>query len=262
MLETPTVAIPENTPGVNVLTMHQSKGLEFPAVIVPVDQSREATPAAIYWDELKPFYINRHLALIQDKLKEILCREGIKGTIDLLNLLYVAFTRAQEALFIPVAVKNAVPPPMAGEKDGLVRRIVKASDVVCRHPELERLAGGTEPLTRGRLDKKPPLTATARPPASRSFQENIDPVMAGSLPCFQENQPGGPARPLGSRARRTRPRPSLPDRRDHHTRGIGPAGARAGGERRLAGKRRRGRCRFPAPRRGFRPPLPRRRSHS
>jgi ATP-dependent exoDNAse (exonuclease V) beta subunit len=162
-METPSVAIPENTPGVKVLTMHQSKGLEFKAVIVPVDQSREATPEAIYWDDLKPFYINRHLALIQDKLKEILCRESIKGTIDLLNLLYVAFTRAQEALFIPVAVKRAVP-PMAGEKDGLVRRIVKASDVVCRHPEMERLVSGTGPLTRGRLDKKAPLTATVRPP--------------------------------------------------------------------------------------------------
>ncbi len=38
--EMPTVTIPENTPGVRVLTMHQSKGLEFKAVIVPLDDSR------------------------------------------------------------------------------------------------------------------------------------------------------------------------------------------------------------------------------
>ena len=38
--QTPAVTIPENTPGVRVLTMHQSKGLEFPAVIVPAQRQR------------------------------------------------------------------------------------------------------------------------------------------------------------------------------------------------------------------------------
>ncbi len=162
-LETPAVAIPENTPGVKVLTMHQSKGLEFPAVIIPIDQSREATPEAIYWDEQKPFYINKPLALTQDKLRKIFCRESIKGTIDLLNLLYVAFTRAQQALFIPVAVKKT-PPAAAKDKDGLVKRIMKAGDVVCRHPELDWLAGKTEPLIRGRLAKRPAPADATRPP--------------------------------------------------------------------------------------------------
>jgi ATP-dependent helicase/nuclease subunit A len=162
-LETPSVAIPENTPGVKVLTIHQSKGLEFPAVIVPVDQSREATPEAIYWDNQKPFYINKGLALIQDKLREIFCRENIKGTIDLLNLLYVAFTRAREALFIPVSVKKKLQ-PLAKEKDVLVKRIMKVSDVVCRHPELDWLKSETELLTHGRLEKKSAATVPTRPP--------------------------------------------------------------------------------------------------
>jgi len=162
-LETPSVAIPENTPGVNVLTMHQSKGLEFPAVIVPVDQSREATPEAIYWNDQRPFYINKPLAQVQDKLKETFCRESVKGTIDLLNLLYVAFTRAREALFIPVAIKKSRP-PMARESIGLVKRIAKASDVVCRHPRLNGLGDGAKPWVRGRLAGKPAPTASAPPP--------------------------------------------------------------------------------------------------
>ena len=160
--ETPSVAIPENTPGVQVLTMHQSKGLEFPAVIVPIDQSGEAAPATVYWDKQKPFYINKRLALIQDQLKETFCRESIKGTIDLLNLLYVAFTRAREVLFIPVAVKKALKPAVRDD-DGLVRRIMKASDVVCRHPALDWLEGKTEPRRHGRLDKKSAVTVPARP---------------------------------------------------------------------------------------------------
>ncbi|HEX7502861.1 MAG TPA: 3'-5' exonuclease, partial [Acidobacteriota bacterium] len=161
-LETPSVAIPENTPGVNVLTMHQSKGLEFPAVIVPVDQSREATPEAIYWNNQQPFYINQHLARIQDELKETFCRESIKGTIDLLNLLYVAFTRAREALFIPVSIRNARP-PMARDKTGLVKRIARASDVVCRHPTLNWLGDSFAPWIRGRLVRKPAWPSTPPP---------------------------------------------------------------------------------------------------
>ena len=133
--ETPTVAIPENTPGVRVLTMHQSKGLEFPAVIVPLNESREKNPGPLYWNQGQLFYISSEYAQVQDDLKEILQREKKKNSIDLLNLLYVAFTRAKEALFVPVAVKK-MPAAPAPDKNGMVRQIARTSDVICRHPLL------------------------------------------------------------------------------------------------------------------------------
>ncbi|MCJ7525464.1 MAG: UvrD-helicase domain-containing protein [Candidatus Aminicenantes bacterium] len=149
--ESPAVAIPENSPGVRVLTMHQSKGLEFAAVIIPVNESAEISPGALHWDDGKPFHITNPIAQIQDELKGILCRENIRGTIDLLNLLYVAFTRAREALFIQVAV-NTRPGAPTAERSGLVKRIAKASDIVCRHPLLgwfdEKPHG---PFSRGEL---------------------------------------------------------------------------------------------------------------
>jgi ATP-dependent helicase/nuclease subunit A len=134
--EAPTVAIPENSPGVRVLTMHQSKGLEFAAVIVPINDSRGKNPDPLHWHEERLFYVNADLALIHPDLQDIYQRENIKSSIDLLNLLYVAFTRAKEALFVPVAVKKLSAGP-ATDKNGLLKRITKTSAIVCRHPKLK-----------------------------------------------------------------------------------------------------------------------------
>ncbi len=105
---TPTVTIPENTPGVRVLTMHQSKGLEFPAVIVPLNDSGGRGDDSLHWDREGLFYINGDLALAHPGLKERYEQENCRGSMDLLNLLYVAFTRAREALFVPVAVRRGI----------------------------------------------------------------------------------------------------------------------------------------------------------
>ena len=133
--EMPVVTIPENTPGVRVLTMHQSKGLEFKAVIVPLDDRRGKSSDLLHWDREGLFHINKELALAHPGLRGKFEEENIRSSIDLLNLLYVSFTRAKEALFVPVSAQKDPEPPLA-EKNGLTRRIVKASDVVGRHPLL------------------------------------------------------------------------------------------------------------------------------
>jgi len=164
--ETPSVAIPENSPGVRVLTMHQSKGLEFSAVIVPLDEGAEKKPGSLYWEGGNPYHITNEIAQVQDKLKAILCRENIKGTIDLLNLLYVAFTRARDALFVPVAVAK-IPEAPAAARNGVVRRIAKATDIVCRHPLpawADRPAG--HPFRRGELGSKPGKPTEEKRPAA------------------------------------------------------------------------------------------------
>jgi ATP-dependent exoDNAse (exonuclease V) beta subunit len=176
--ETPIVSIPETTPGVRVLTMHQSKGLEFSAVIVSLNESREKNSGPLYWDQGKLFHITNSIAQIQAELKGIFCRENIKGTIDLLNLLYVAFTRAKEALFIQVAV-NAMPEAPAEDKDGLVKRITKASDVVCRHPLLAWLdkkpkhpfiRGGLKMIKGNPKKEKMPAAVPSKKVMTRSWQ--------------------------------------------------------------------------------------------
>jgi ATP-dependent exoDNAse (exonuclease V) beta subunit len=138
--QTPTVTIPVHARGVRVLTMHQSKGLEFPAVIVPLDDSGGRGDDNLYWDREGLFYINGDLALAHPDLKKRYEKENCRASMDLLNLLYVAFTRAGEALFIPVAVGKGIKPPQMAARarggEGLVKKISRASDVVGRHPLL------------------------------------------------------------------------------------------------------------------------------
>ncbi len=156
---TPAVTIPENAPGVRVLTMHQSKGLEFPAVIVPLNDSGGRGDDSLHWDREGLFYINGDLALAHPGLKKKYEQENCRGSIDLLNLLYVAFTRAREALFVPVAVSRGIRPPETARParggDGLVKKISRASDVVGRHPLLNWFAAGPQgPYRSGKLEKK------------------------------------------------------------------------------------------------------------
>ena len=152
--ETPSVTIPENTPGVHVLTMHQSKGLEFPAVIIPVNDSGGRGDDNLYWDREGLFYINSDIAQAHPGQKTKYEKENIRGSIDLLNLLYVAFTRAKEALFVPVAVRKGIKAPEMAA-NGLVKKIFLASDAVGRHPLLNwSNEGPPAPYIRGELEKK------------------------------------------------------------------------------------------------------------
>ena len=164
--ETPTVAIPKNSPGVRVLTMHQSKGLEFAAVIVPINDSRGKNPDPLHWDQGRLFYINSGFAQVQPDLKDIYQRENIKSSIDLLNLLYVAFTRAREALFVSVSVKKTPAGPIA-EKNGLTKKIIIASDIVSRHPLLRWFTGDRPRIIPfGELEKKAGKQTPETPPAT------------------------------------------------------------------------------------------------
>jgi ATP-dependent exoDNAse (exonuclease V) beta subunit len=108
----------------------------------------------LYWDAEGMFHISSAYAQSHPALKDKYQKENIRGSIDLLNLLYVAFTRAKEALFIPVAVKALVAAP-APAADGLIKKIAKASDAVCRHPLLAWAGDSPGHLyRRGELRKK------------------------------------------------------------------------------------------------------------
>jgi ATP-dependent helicase/nuclease subunit A len=175
---TPSVAIPENTPGVRVLTMHQSKGLEFPVVIVPVSDSGGRGDDNLHWDREGLFYVTGGIAQAHPALKDKYQKENIRGSIDLLNLLYVAFTRAQEALFVPVAVKRAIKAPETDESS-LVKRISRASDAIGRHPLLAWFDEDRERfVSRGKLERKerkpqreaPPVPIRSKRVLTRSWQ--------------------------------------------------------------------------------------------
>ncbi len=95
----------ETEEAISVMTIHKSKGLEFPVVIVPIIDKREQNDS-IFIANNKLYHIPKSYTQVSTELKDIYDKEMGKKYIDNLNLLYVAFTRARESLNITIGIKQ------------------------------------------------------------------------------------------------------------------------------------------------------------
>ena len=91
------------TDAVIVLTIHKSKGLGFPVVIVPfLEMSADVDPTVSYPEHghLVLRRINEKYRTFSEKLDEVYRKEYLKSFIDELNSIYVALSRAKEELYV------------------------------------------------------------------------------------------------------------------------------------------------------------------
>ncbi len=100
----------EQSNAVNIMTIHKSKGLEFPVVIFPCDLDiyRQVKPK-VWFDNLPDDYTNfeellidynKSISYVNDRGSEIYYKQREELELDNFNLLYVTLTRAVEQLHI------------------------------------------------------------------------------------------------------------------------------------------------------------------
>ena len=109
------IPAPENTNAVRIMTIHKSKGLEFPVVIFPFaeeDYSRSRDKIWIETNDFTPWNIPKALIDIKkevqeygEKAQQLFDDKKEEELLDNINVLYVALTRAEEQLYI-ISYKN------------------------------------------------------------------------------------------------------------------------------------------------------------
>ncbi|RFC55481.1 UvrD-helicase domain-containing protein [Brumimicrobium aurantiacum] len=149
-----TIQMPENKDAVKIMTIHKSKGLEFPVVIIP----------RLIWD-IKPhrnqsfveaendvlLYSNLSKNDVPDYMYAAYKLEYDQLLLDELNTMYVAFTRPSERLYLFVESKSST------AKDGFYTRINQPlflslegwnDDTVSEHNESRMTFGSPEKINK------------------------------------------------------------------------------------------------------------------
>jgi len=102
------VPLPESADAIRILTIHKSKGLQFPVCIIPFHNWADGPRSELGVVE---FQGHRVLTSLTKALGRPYYENQVKGLLEQANLLYVAWTRAEEELYVFV--------PASGEKQRL-----------------------------------------------------------------------------------------------------------------------------------------------
>ncbi len=100
--------IPQGMNAVNIMTIHRSKGLEFPVVILPFSNTETKNGKKNLWIDLKneklpglpSAIVPTNQKLEETDYAELYQDEKNKSMLDNLNVLYVGFTRAEERMYV------------------------------------------------------------------------------------------------------------------------------------------------------------------
>ncbi|MCK9424014.1 MAG: hypothetical protein M0Q38_15625, partial [Bacteroidales bacterium] len=117
------VVVPEGIDAVRIMTIHKSKGLQFPVVIFPFATETKRLTRDHLWVDLHDQHIpgmrtallNTEKAMENTVFKELYTEEEHKSMLDLINLLYVVMTRPEDRLYI----LTSTPPKKSDELKSL-----------------------------------------------------------------------------------------------------------------------------------------------
>ena len=153
------VPMPENMDAVRILTMHKSKGLEFPVVIVPFHHQGDLAA--------KPLTVVAKNGMHLLTLRENDTEDAIRGTMEQINLLYVAWTRPAEELyaFITKTGFSASRSSMGKALEALLEDIPFKDDIYSYGEQPETRRAQISPLPLPEADLCVPFTANG-PPAN------------------------------------------------------------------------------------------------
>lgn len=138
------ITLPEHLNAIKISTIHKAKGLSFPVVLVAFIAKPKSMHEFIR-EEGKKLVINyitkRGNYPFSNRLKEIYDKEMDAHTLDSLNSLYVALTRAEDELFIFISSDNTFSCLFDEEEIGKFVRCEKEVSKERREypPEIERV---------------------------------------------------------------------------------------------------------------------------
>jgi len=144
------IQVSENSNAIRILTIHRSKGLEFKAVMIPFcnwEITTDQRKSNIIWCETGGTPFDRVPAVpvkFNGDMKHTLFsgyyyQERMRGYLDSLNLMYVAFTRAADLLYL--GVPRRADPKLKNMGDLLIKILDQKPDIA---PALESLSSYRE----------------------------------------------------------------------------------------------------------------------
>jgi ATP-dependent exoDNAse (exonuclease V) beta subunit len=102
--------------GIKVMTVHKSKGLQFPVVVIPFLKLTTNNIDKPYFDdskeEIELLNISKNITKFLSKAKKIYYKEKLNSLLSEINILYVSMTRAEYEIY-------AIVPPKAGTSNNL-----------------------------------------------------------------------------------------------------------------------------------------------